>query len=59
MNKVTGRVNEHDCRMNWGGSSKTIKNDLAVEMLVPAFAEKSRISIVIMDEDSTTMCQIR
>ena len=34
VNKVTGRVKEHDCRMNWGGSSKAVESDWAVDMLV-------------------------
>ena len=59
VNKVTGRVKEHDCRMNWGGSSKAMEGDLAVDLLVSGNTEKARISTIIMDEDSITMAKIR
>ena len=56
VNKVTGQVNEHDCRMNWGGSSKAMESKLSVDMLVAGTTE-SRISTIIIDEDSTTMAK--
>ena len=59
VNKVTCRVKEHDCKMNWGGSSKVMESDLAVDMLVLGTTEKFRISTIIMDEDSTTMTKIK
>ena len=59
VNKVTGRVKEHDCRMNWGGTSKAMESYLAVDMLVSGTKEKARISTVIMDEDLTTMPKIK
>ena len=34
MNKITGQMKEHDCGMNWRGSSKAMESDLAVDMLV-------------------------
>ena len=59
VNKLTGPVKEHDCRMNWGGSSKAMESDLAVDMLVSGTTEKACISTIIMDEDSTTMAKIK
>ena len=43
VNKVTGRVKEHDCRMNWGGSSKTVESDFENDMLVSGTTENARI----------------
>ena len=43
VNKVTGRVKEHDCRMNWGGSSKTMESDFENDMLVSGTTENARI----------------
>ena len=48
MNKVTSRVKEHDCRINWGGSSKEMEIDLAVNILVSGTTEKARISTIII-----------
>ena len=59
VNKVTGRVKEHDCRINWGGSSKAMERNLAVDTLVSGTTEKTRISTIIMDEDSATMAKIK
>ena len=56
VNKVTGQVNEHDCRMNWGGSSKAMESNLSDDMLV-ADTTESRISTIIIDEDSTSMAK--
>ena len=59
VNKVTVQVKEHDCRVNWGSSSKAIESDLAVDMLVLGTTKKAHISTSIMDEDSTTMAKIK
>ena len=59
VNKVTDWVKEHDCRMNWGGISKAMESDLAVDMLVSGTTEKACISTIIMDEDSTTIAKMR
>ena len=59
VNKVTGRMKDHDCRMNWGGSSKAMESDLAVDMLVSGTPEKARISKIIMYENLTTMAKIK
>ena len=48
MNKVTSRVKEHDCRINWGGSSKEMEIDLAINILVSGTTEKARISAIII-----------
>ena len=32
VNKVTGYVKEHDCRVNWRGNSRVRESDLAVDM---------------------------
>ena len=44
---VTGRIKEHDCRINWGGSSMVMESDLAVSGTI----ERARVSKIIMDED--------
>ena len=59
VNKVTGRVKEHDLRMNWGVSSKAMGTGLAVDMLVSGTTEKARILTIIMDKDSTAMAKIK
>ena len=48
----------HDCRMNWGGSSKAMEGDAAVELLQKTKSPTYRISTIINDEDSTTMSKI-
>lgn len=58
VNKVTGRVKEHDRRMNRVGSSKAVKSVLEVDMLVSGTTEKARISKIVMDEVSITMAKI-
>lgn len=55
---MTGRVKEHDRRMNRVGSSKAVKSVLEVDMLVSGTTEKARISKIVMDEDSTIMAKI-
>ena len=52
-------MKEHDCRLNWGGSSKAMESDFAVDMLVSGTTEIARLSAIIMDEDSTTMAKIK
>ena len=55
VNKVIGQVKQHNCGINWGGSSKAMESDLAVDMLLSGTTEKARVSTIIMDEDSITM----
>ena len=52
-------MKDHDCRMDWGASSKEMESDVAVDKLVSGTTEKSCISTMIMDEDSTTMAKIK
>ena len=55
---MTGRVKEHNRRMNRVGSSKAVKSVLEVDMLVSGTTEKARISKIVMDEVSITMAKI-
>ena len=55
---MTGRVKEHDRRMNRVSSSKAVKSVLEVDMLVSGTTEKARISKIVMDEVSITMAKI-
>ena len=59
MNKVTGQVREHDCRINWVGSSKQLESDLAVDVLLKGTTQKPCISTIIIDEDTTKMVKIK
>lgn len=49
----------HDCRANWGGSSKGMESDLAVEMLNTKKDDTFQVSTLIGDDDSTTMAMVR
>ncbi|XP_067026633.1 uncharacterized protein [Acropora muricata] len=49
----------HDCRANWGGSSKGMESDLAVEMLNTQKDDTFQVSTSIGDDDSTTMAMMR
>ena len=49
----------HDCRANWGGSSKGMESDLAVEMLNTQKDDTFQVSTIIGDDDSTTMAMVR
>ena len=51
VNKVTARVEKHDCIMNWGDSSKAMESELVVDVLVLDTTEEVCISATIMDED--------
>ena len=48
----------HDCRMNWGGSSKAMEGDAAVDLLNRTKSSSYQVSTIINDEDSTTMARI-
>ena len=52
-------MKEHDCRMNWGTSSKAMESDLAVDILVSGTTAKARILTIVMDEDSRTIAKIK
>ena len=49
----------HDCRLNWGGSSKAMESDLAVSMLNSTSCDNHHISTIIGDDDCTTMAKIQ
>lgn len=49
----------HDCRANWGGSSRGMDSDLAVEMLNTQKYDTFQVSTIIGDDDSTTKAMER
>lgn len=49
----------HDCRVNWGGSSKGMEQDLAVEMLNTVKDDNFAVTTLIGDDDTTTMANVR
>lgn len=53
---------DHDCRVNFDGSAKSMEADMAVEMALknPLF-EKHNIFLarIVMDNDSSTICSLR
>lgn len=57
--KGDGKVKDHDCRVNWGGSSKGMESSVAVEMLNNIKDNSFQISTLIGDDDSTTMAMVR
>ena len=57
--KMNEPAKEHNCRVNWGGSSKGMESDLAVEMLNATKADNYQIATLIGDDDSTTMAMVR
>ena len=44
VSKITGRVKDHDCRMNWGSSSKAMESGWAVDMLISGATKGSHIN---------------
>ena len=59
VNEAKGIQHEHDCRVNWHGSSKAMEADLAVELLKKCKTPSCRISTIVSDEDATTMSKVR
>ena len=57
--KGNDKVKDHDCRVNWGGSSKGMESSVAVEMLNNIKDNSFQISTLIGDDDSTTMAMVR
>ena len=53
------RTKKHDCRVNWGGSSKGMEQDLAVEMLNTVKDDNFAVTTLIGDDDTTTMANVR
>lgn len=50
---------DHDCRRNWSGSSKSMKSDMAVEMLHKMKENGFHVKNLVMDNDSTTITRAR
>ena len=50
-------MKNHDCRVNWGGSSKGMESSVAVEMLNNIKDNSFQISTLIGDDDSTAMAR--
>ena len=50
---------QHDCRVNWKGSSKAMEADLAVEILNNTKEKHFEVSTLIGDDDTTTMARIK
>ena len=52
-------VRAHDCRCNWSGSSKAMEPDVAVELANNAGKHGAQISILVGDDDSSTIKKVR
>lgn len=52
-------VTDHDCRKNWGGSSKAMEPAMAVDILNNIKEKGHNIQKIIMDDDATTIAKIR
>ena len=50
---------KHDCRVNWGGSSKGMEPNLAVEMLNTVKDDNFAVTTLIGFDDTTTMANVR
>ena len=48
----------HDGRMNWGGTSKAMEGDAAVELLKLTKSPDFKVTTIINEEDSITMARI-
>ena len=59
VNKSTGSEKAHDCRLNWGGTSKAMESDLAVSLLKNTHSENQHVSTIIGDDDTTTMSKVQ
>ena len=59
VNTARQTYKEHDCRMNWAGSSKAMEAALAVDLLNNSKSETSRVSTLICDEDATAMAKVK
>ena len=49
----------HDCRLNWGGSAKSMEPDMAVSMVKELTASGHRLKAIIGDDDAATMAQLK
>ena len=50
---------KYDCRVNWGGSSKGMEPNLAVEMLNTVKDDNFAVTTLIGDDDTTTMANVQ
>lgn len=58
MNK--GKVPpEHKCQKNWSGSSKAMEPSVAVDVIKEVEQQNVQVSVLIMDDDATTMARIK
>jgi hypothetical protein len=57
--KTGNSVPEHDCRKNWGGSSKAMDPAIAVDILNDIKGKGYEVRKIIMDDDATTIAKIR
>ncbi|XP_062576921.1 uncharacterized protein LOC134267321 isoform X2 [Saccostrea cucullata] len=49
---------EHKCCKNWEGSSKAMESNVAVELVNKIEKENVEVSVLVMDDDCTTMARI-
>ena len=50
---------KHDCKRNWSGSSKAMESSVALDVIKEVEKENAEVSVLIMDDDATTMARIR
>jgi len=50
---------KHDCRKNWLGSSKAMESSVAVDMIKEVEEQSAEVSVLIIDDHTTTMARIR
>ena len=58
VNEKNGTQKDHDCRLNWLGSAKSMEADVAVELVKEVESSKCRVSTIIGDDDATTINKI-
>ena len=60
---IAAKTNEepkpHDCRKNWGGSSKAMEQSVAVELVQEVRCDAAAVKTIVMDDDSTTLSHLR
>ncbi|KAK3099978.1 hypothetical protein FSP39_012810 [Pinctada imbricata] len=50
---------QHDCRMNWTGSSKAMEQDMVIEMMKSCAEKGEAVDTIIADDDTTTISRIK
>ena len=60
LTETPKKQKNHDCRLNWSGSSKSMEADVCVE-LVATCDEKhgAQVAILVGDDDSSTISKVR